>query len=126
MVKSKISTEKREGNERRINNMDFKQSWNVVKSILGIEDRKQPCEIVNDNNEVTSDPSEVANILNDYFIEKTEIIRSNRSTNVDPTEGISSQIGNKLDTTDMFELKLITRSNLRNLIKKGKGGKASG
>ena len=113
--------------KKRINNSNPKESWRVAKSILGIRKNNSPREIIDENQKIESNPTRIANIMNDYFIKKTEILREDTNNQMnDPTERVKRVVGNKLNNKEVFELKPITRTTLRRLMKRSKGSKACG
>ena len=105
-----------------------KVAWKTARSVLGITKNLSPTSLKNENGEVTSNPANIASQLNSYFLEKVRKLRSqtNKPPSTDPITRLEQWLSKRTEPPPPFKIKQITRAQLRNLIKKMKGGRSSG
>ena len=126
-VKEKVKKDKQMYNENRVNNTDPKFAWRAAKNILVIQQDKTPMEILDDEGKLESNPKKIADVLNDYFLEKTKLIREQMPiSQEDPIKRVEEMFKERTENLKTFKLKPISRSKLREILKKVKGGKAAG
>ena len=68
-----------------INEHDLRKSWNILKHIIGKEERSQTRKLeFNINNRVTSDSHSIANHFNNYFVNVGKNLAEKIVTHIDP------------------------------------------
>ena len=128
-VKKIIENEKKLGLMRDLGDLsDSKVAWKTARNVLGIRKNLSPSAIKNGNGEVIRNPAKIADHMNLYFTEKVKQLRA--KTNIPPTTDPIVRLNKWLNTREEppppFKLKEINLKQLRNLIKKMKGGKSCG
>ena len=128
-IKKIVAEEKKAGESKDLSdNPSIKQVWGSVRSILGSTKSLSPRAVKDENGILESNPSKVATIFNSFFLEKVKILREKTVAppKVDPVVRLKQWLAKRESPPPPFTLKEISRKELRKLIRKMKGGKASG
>ena len=128
-VKKSVTKDKKVGKSKNLSDQaSSKEVWGYVRNILGSTKNLSPTAVKDGDGALVTNPSKVASIFNTYFLEKVRLLRmkTNAPPKVDPVTRLQLWLDKRETTPPPFNLQEISRTKLRKLIKKMKGGRASG
>ena len=104
--------------------------WKNVNDYLNTSNRSfsnTPSIIIHEN-QTHSKPRAIANALNDAFLQKVQKLREKTShfTSKDPRERLCDFLNKRNALIPEFDIKQITKSQLRQILKKRKGNRSCG
>ena len=104
--------------------------WSNVNDYLNTSKRSysNTPNIIKHNNEVHTSPRDIANAINDAFLKKVKDLKEkvNMEAETDPKERLQQFLDKRDEEIPEFELKKITKKQLRKLLKKRKGNRSCG
>ena len=95
---------------------------------LGMTSSKAPTQI-NHEGEIINSPKAMADIFNKIFTDKVKKIRqktNDRPVNKDPIQRLKSWLQGRESPLPKFDIKPVTKQQLRKIVKKMKGGRSHG
>ena len=105
-------------------------TWKNVNDYLNTSKRSHSNSpnIIKHNGEIHTAPRSIANAINDTFLKKVKDLREKVSDNpnIDPKERLSNFLQKRDEEITEFNLKILSKQNLRKLLKKRKGNRSSG
>ena len=128
-AKVKVEVDKKAYYEKEFD--ESKSSNNVWKSaykILGQDSNKSPTQISVEGDLINS-PEKMANCFNEVFLKKVNKIREktkDHQVKIDPIQRLKSWLLQRPSPLPKFEIKPLTKIQLRKVIKKMKGGRSHG
>ena len=104
--------------------------WRNVNDYLNTSKRSfsnTPSMITHDGKTFTS-PRDIANAINDTFLKKVKDLRAqvNTAPDIDPKVRLKKYLDKRNEEIPLFELKKISKIQLRKILKKRKGNRSSG
>ena len=105
-----------------------KQAWKLVRGIMGTTKNLSPTAVKDQDGNMVSNPSKLATIFNNYFLDKVRLLREKTNTpaKVDPVVRLQNWLIKEKKPIPVFSLQEISRTKLRKLVKKMKGGRSCG
>ena len=104
--------------------------WSNVNDYLNTSKRSysNTPNIIKHNNEVHTSPRDIANAINDAFLKKVKDLKEkvNVEADTDPKDKLQQFLDKRDEEIPEFELKKITKKQLRKLLKKRKGNRSCG
>ena len=103
-------------------------AWAAARRILGIKKNLSPTALQDEQGDLTTNPTKMATLLNSYFTQKVKKLRekTNSPPTIDPVKRLQQWLDRRPEPPPPFKIKKITRTKLRTLIKKMKGGTSCG
>ena len=120
----RIEYNKKEFEETRSSN----DVWKSAYKILGQDSNKAPSQIC-ENGRLINAPEEMANTFNEIFINKVNNIREkvrNHDAKINPIQRLKNWLLQRQNPLPQFEIKTLTKVQLRKVIKRMKGGRSHG
>ena len=127
-VKESVEADRKKYLTTEFENEDSANVWKAAYKILGQNDNKAPTQII-DGDEMIHAPAKMANAFNKIFLQKVEKIRDktvHTETKINPVTRLKSWLNQRQNPPELFELKPLTKSQLRKVILKMKGGRCHG
>ena len=128
-VRKAVKFDKKQGQISSLSDQTTsKEAWKSVRNILGMNKNMAPSAIKDKDGALVTNPSKLASMFNNYFIEKVKLLRikTDSPPKIDPVARLEQWLTKRGEPPPPFTLKEISRTKLRKLIKKMKGGKSSG
>ena len=128
-VKDKVEEDMKDYNE---NEFDSTKSsnyvWKSAYKFLGQTNNKAPSQIYHEGNLITS-PEKLANAFNQIFLDKVKKIRQkaeSQNIKINPVQRLKMWLSQRLTPLSQFKVKVLTKAQLRKVIKRMKGGRSHG
>ena len=128
-MKKAVIRDKKQGQIDSLSDqLSSQQAWKSARNILGISKNMSPTAVKDEEGILITNPSRLATMFNNFFLEKVRLLRAKTESppKIDPVTRLQQWLDSTGRQPPPFTLKAISRSKLRKLIKKMKGGRSSG